>query len=448
MQHIKAFLESVNSYPFHMPGHKRNKDLFPSLPSETDITEIMGADNLHNPVGIIKASMEQAARVWGAKRSYFLVNGSTCGILAGITTLAKRGDKVLCSRNCHRSIFHALEIGGLIPTFITPDYIESVGVYGSLSPKAVEKALDENKDIRLLIAVSPTFEGALSDLKQIADICHKRGVYLFVDEAHGAHLGLSPHFTGGAVAAGADIAVQSLHKTMPALTQTAILHVASDNVDTARLEHKLRIFESSSPSYILMQSAEHAVQAAATPELFDRWAQILTEFEEKISHLKNIRLALRDERVFAYERSKLVFTGVNGNDLCTFLRDRGIEVELATDSHLVAMTGMGDSEQGLSMLAKALIEADALLPPTTLTPRPPFACPETVMPIEAALDAESELVPVSECVGRTAAEYVWAYPPGIPVLIPGEIIPKSFTKISVPLESDCALLPQYIKVLC
>lgn len=448
MNHIKQYLESVDRYPFHMPGHKRNKELFPALPSETDITEIEGADNLHNPIGVIKASMEEAARVWGAFRSYFLVNGSTCGILAGITTLTKRGDKVLCSRNCHRSIFHALEIGGLTPTFITPDYIESVGVYGSLSPKEVEKALGADKDIRLLISVSPTFEGVLSDLKQLAKICHERGVYLFVDEAHGAHLDLSPHFTGGAVSAGADIAVQSLHKTMPALTQTAILHVASDKVDIPRLEHKLRIFESSSPSYILMQSAEHAVEAAATPSLFERWANLLTDFEEEISGLKNIRLALRDERVFAYERSKLVFTGVNGNALCAFLRERGIEVELAADSHLVAMTGMGDSEKGLSMLARALTEADALLPPSESVPRPPFACPKTVMPIEVALDAESKPVPVSECVGKIAAEYVWAYPPGIPVLIPGEVIPQAFTEISVPLESDSALLPQYVKVLC
>lgn len=448
MQHIKSFLESVNSYPFHMPGHKRNKALFPTLPLEQDITEIEGADNLHNPTGVIKNAMEEAARLWGAKRSYFLVNGSTCGILAGITMLAKRGDKVLCARNCHRSVFHALEVGGLNPLFITPNYIESVGVYGSLSPDAVEAALDGDKGIRLVIAVSPTFEGVLSDIKQIADICHERGVFLFVDEAHGAHLDLSPHFTGGAVAAGADIAVQSLHKTLPALTQTAILHVASESVDISRLEHKLRIFESSSPSYILMRSAEHAVQAAKNPALFECWAKHLDTFENDIKGLKNIKLTLRDENVFAYERSKLVFTGVNGTALCAFLRSRGIEVELATDSHLIAMTGTGDNTEGMQRLANALKEADALLPPVESAFAPPFKLPETVCGIEQALDAPSVLMPVAECVGKTAAEYVWAYPPGIPVLIPGEIIPKSFTEITFPLESDSRLLPQYIKVLC
>ena len=133
MRYIDEYLKGVRSYPFHMPGHKRNAALFPGLPTEGDITEIEGADDLHFASGIIKASMERAAELWGAKRSYFLVNGSTCGILAGVTALAKRGDKVLCARNCHRSVFHALEIGGLVPVFVAPETEDGLCFCGSVT---------------------------------------------------------------------------------------------------------------------------------------------------------------------------------------------------------------------------------------------------------------------------------------------------------------------------
>lgn len=446
MRYIKEFLDGVSRYPFHMPGHKRSKALFPELPLERDITEIYGADDLHRARGIIRAAQESAARLWGARRSYFLVNGGTCGVLAGITSLAKRGDRVLCARNCHRSVFHALEVGGLDPVFILPEYLDEAGVYGALPPEAVKAALDGDGAIRLVILVSPTYEGILSDVKEIAEICRERGVSLFVDEAHGAHLDLSPFFTGGAVSAGADVVVQSLHKTLPALTQTAILHVAGDGVDIPRLEHKLRVFETSSPSYLLLSSAEHAAEAAADKETFKRWSSLIDRFERETAGFKNIKLAFRDGR--AYDRSKLVFTGVNGRRLMELLRLRGIEAEYADDAHLVAMTGPGDSPEGFDMLAGALAEADALLPPQGPRFKPAFCVPQTVCGIERALDAPSEAVPVCRCAGRTAAEYVWSYPPGIPVVIPGEAIPPGFPAEGAALESDSGLMPEAVKVLC
>lgn len=446
MRYIDEYLKGLRNYPFHMPGHKRNAALFPDLPTEGDITEIEGADDLHFASGIIKASMEKAAALWGAKRSYFLVNGSTCGILAGVTALARRGDKVLCARNCHRSVFHALEIGGLVPVFVAPE--SGPCFCGSVTPKAVEDALAENADVRLFVLTSPTYEGVISDIKGIAEVCRRHGVPLLVDEAHGAHLDLSPHFTGGAVAAGADAVVQSLHKTLPALTQTAILHLCGDRVDIPRLEHRLRIFETSSPSYILMRSAEYAVEAASNSALFDRWSALLSGFKAAAAGLKNIRLAEKGGAVYDLDRTKLVFTGVNGTALQHFLRTRGIEAEAADSAHLTAMTGPGDTKEGFRMLAEALAEADALLPPCAYGHFPAYPLPEQACGIEEALDAPSEAVPVPDCAGRIAAEYVWAYPPGIPVLIPGERIPPAFAEGRADYRSDSRLLPHFVKVIC
>lgn len=447
MSHINNFLSQLKGRPFHMPGHKRNTALFPALPAEKDITEIDGADNLHYPNGIIKNAMESAAKLWGAARSFFLVNGSTCGILAGLATLTKRGDKVLVARNCHRSVFHGLEILGLDPVYILPQYISDLGVYGAMEPATVEAALTAHPDVRTLVLTSPTFEGVISDLSAICALCHSRGVTVLTDEAHGAHLDLSPHFVGGSVAAGADISVQSLHKTLPALTQTAILHVNTAAVDIERLMHKLRVFETSSPSYLLMQSAEHSVEAAKDKALFDRWAALITEFKQDIARLKHIRIALGDH---PHDSSKLVFAGVDGVKLGAFLRRHGIEPELADRTHLIAMTGPGNTKEDFAALATAIKAADALLAPIkSAAVPPPFCHGEAFCGIERALELPSTALSVSECVGRVAAEYVWAYPPGIPILIPGERIKADFAAADLTvLESDSGLLPQAIRVLC
>ncbi len=445
MPYIDDFLLNLPPHSFHMPGHKRNSALFPSLPLDKDITEIEGADNLHFPVGIIKKAMEDAARLWGAHRSFFLVNGSSCGILAGLATLCKRGDKVLVARNCHRSIFHGVEILGLRPVYLVPKYIESVGVYGAVSVDSVKAALEKDGDIRCIVVTSPSFEGLISDMEGICALCSEKGVKVLVDSAHGAHLDLSPYFTGGGVAAGADITVQSLHKTMPALTQTAILH-AGKGVDIERLMHKLRVFESSSPSYILMGSAEHSVEMAKKTELFEAWYENIRCFEKEALKLKHIKLSLRDGN---YDPSKLCFTGVNGKSLAGILRKHGVEAELADNSHLVAMTGMGNTEADYDALLTALKEADAFLPPTSGPyPPPPYCHGDALCGIEEALDMPFEECPVTECVGRVAAEYVWAYPPGVPIIIPGERISADFLKAKLDaLESDSGLLPNAIRVL-
>ena len=230
-----------NYLPMHMPGHKRNVELLgEKLPYIIDITEIEGFDDLHNPEGIIKNIEEKAKKLYKSEKSFILVNGSTCGILSGIRACVNTGDKVLVARNCHKSVYNALEINGLNPIYIVPE-IERDGIDRNISISDVKKKLEENKDIKLIIITSPTYEGIISDIKQIVDIAHKYNVPVLVDEAHGAHLNFIDELKSKeALNVGADIVVQSLHKTLPALTGTALLHIQGNLVKEENVKRTKR----------------------------------------------------------------------------------------------------------------------------------------------------------------------------------------------------------------
>ena len=419
-------------YPFHMPGHKRNPPRPDGLPWKLDITEIDGFDDLHQAEGLLARGMERAARLWGSKRAFYLVGGSSCGILAGIRAAAPHGSKVLVGRNCHRSVFHALELADLRPVYLTPPALPSPGIWGSLPPRLVEEALDREPEIRLVILTSPTYEGVISDIASIAAICHRRGIPLLVDEAHGAHLGFSPFFGPGAVAAGADLVIQSLHKTLPSLTQTALAHLQGDLVSPGELARQLAIFQTSSPSYPLMASIDSCVRLLEedAPALFARWEERLAAFYRQMSGLRHLRvLDGADPLIFARDPGKILIsagdTGRTGPWLMETLRRRfSLELEMAQGSCALAMTGLWDSREGMDRLAAALLELDGELssvPGENLLPALPPAPPQ-VMTIARALSLPGKTVPLSQSVGLVSREYVWAYPPGVPVLTPGEEI--------------------------
>ncbi len=423
--------------PMHMPGHKRNAAAAPYLDAlslREDITEIDGFDNLHGAEGILADSMARAAALWGADRSFFLVNGASGGILAGIRALTKRGDAVLMTRGAHKSVYHAVELCGLRPIFLLPSCTET-GFFGSVSPADVAQALQSHPEVKLVILTSPTYEGVISDVASIAEIAHAAGVPLFVDEAHGAHLDLSEHFTLGAVRAGADLVVQSLHKTLPSLTQTAILHVCGTRVDADRLAHQLAVFETSSPSYLLLASIDGCVRAIAeNGAIFADWADALAQFDRRIADLQHLTIPFhgadadgRDPAVFAYDRSKIYVSArgasADGAALAASLRAHGIEPEMVTADGVLCMTGAGDTKESLAALADALCAIDAQIHAESVVESlPSISVPPLVIDPEEALASAWESVPVAEAIGHTAAEYVWAYPPGIPLVIPGEMI--------------------------
>lgn len=412
--------------PMHMPGHKRNEALLgDALPWRLDVTEVEGFDNLHGAEGLLKAAMERAARLYGGKRSFFLVNGSTCGLLAAIRALTGRGDRILVARGCHRSVYHAMELNGLRPVYLMPPVDGASGVAGGIEPASVAAALAAHPDIRLCALTSPTYEGVVSDIRAIADILHARGVALLVDEAHGAHF-LSPRFPESAARLGADCVVHSLHKTLPSLTQTALLHVLTDRVDAQEIARQLSIFETSSPSYPLMASIDRCVglMAERGEELLAAFRARTDRFRARVRPMERLRVLEKADVFYALDPGKITLvtrgSSTSGYQLMDELRARGFELEMATPGYALALATLADGEDALDRLAGALLEIDRGL---LAAPAEPIALPgppRVELTIDAALALPGETVAVERAVGRIAQEYAWVYPPGAPLIAPGE----------------------------
>ena len=212
-----------------MPGHKRNRaSSADDFLFERDITEISGFDNLHHAEGILKEAQEYAAQIYGTKKCFFSVNGSTAALLAAVSASVNKGGKILVARNCHKAVYHAIYLRELVPTYIYPQSDNDLGINGSISVSRVERYLEENPKIEAVLITSPTYDGVVSDVRKIAETAHKHGIPLIVDEAHGAHFRFSDYFPVSAADLGADVVIQSFHKTLPAMTQTAVLHLCSD----------------------------------------------------------------------------------------------------------------------------------------------------------------------------------------------------------------------------
>ena len=229
MERLYKKLESYGQsdyYPFHMPGHKRNRaSSADDFLFERDITEISGFDNLHHAEGILKEAQEYAAQIYGTKKCFFSVNGSTAALLAAVSASVNKGGKILVARNCHKAVYHALYLRELQPVYIYPHEDPKLGINGGISPGRVEMYLAENPDIQAVLITSPTYDGIVSDVARIAEIAHRYGVPLIVDEAHGAHFRFSDYFPVSAAQLGADVVINSVHKTLPCLTQTGVIHL-------------------------------------------------------------------------------------------------------------------------------------------------------------------------------------------------------------------------------
>lgn len=426
---------AAERYPLHMPGHKRRQPPAPGLGCYAfDLTEIAGADDLHDADGILAQAMGRTAALYGSARCWYLVGGSTVGLLAGIRAVAPFGSEVIVARGCHKAVYHALELGRLTAHYVTAPVVEAFGVYGSIPPAAVEAALAAHPRARCVILTSPTYEGVQSDVAAIAALCHARGVPLLVDEAHGAHylpfaepLG----WRGGAVAAGADLVVQSAHKTLPSLTQTAWLHWNGTLVDPAAVDRQLDVFETSSPSYPLLVSLDGCTGWLREngPAAFAAWRARLDRFAAAARCWHNTPvLGLGPERrdFFAFDDGKILLRiGAAG---AAQLRAAGFEPEMVCGPNVLAMTSPCDDGDALDRLAAWLGERDAAAPPPpragALLPAPgPARCT-----IAEALDRPAATMPLAEAVGKTAAEYVWAYPPGVPLVAPGEQVTDAFVE--------------------
>lgn len=443
-------LAKSDMYPFHMPGHKRNMT-DAANPYAYDITEIDDFDNLHAPEGIIKEAQERAAKLWGARRSYFLVNGSTCGILAAISAALPKKGHILMARNSHKSAYHAAYLRELTVTYLYPA-VADFGIQGGIAPQQVEDALQQDETIQAVMITSPTYDGVVSDIKTIAEIAHKHGVPLIVDEAHGAHFGFHKYFPQSAVRLGADVIIQSLHKTLPSYTQTAILHMQSDYVNHTTVEHFLGIYETSSPSYLFMAGMDRCVRLLAERghAYFKEYASRLEDFHQKAAQFHRVQLMnksrLSSEEGYDFDPSKLVIralgTGLSGVELYRMFRDRHhLQMEMCQGGYVLAMTSIMDTKQGFERLIQALSEIDHTAQKVESycdSPNDERVCNFmqevygqriTDMRLDEAMEAATTYKPLEEAVGCISGDFINLYPPGIPMVVPGERITEDVIKI-------------------
>ena len=439
---------SFGPYPFHMPGHKRSLCPQEGLPYDWDLTEVEGTDDLHEAEGILRAAMDRTAAVFGSARTWYLIGGSTCGLLSGIRALAPAGSRMIAARNCHKSVCNAIELGDLQVSWVLPPMLRE-GICGSISPQQIAEAVEENPDAACVVITSPTYEGVISDIRSIAEICHKKNIPLLVDEAHGAHLGFSESWPDSALHLGADVVIQSVHKTLPSLTQTALLHLGKGSLaDPEEIERQLGIFETSSPSYPLMVSIDACTEliAAEGKTLFSQWRQRLLDFDQAALQLKHLKImghsAEERKDIFSFDPGKIpVFTGnteLSGSDLSRILRTRyGMETEMSQGEICLVMTGMGDSNRAMQHLQQALLEIDRTLSPVEKEPAATVLKPGiAVLRSSRAVLLETEETELSGAAGRISGEAVWAYPPGIPLILPGEQISEEFLSAAEKLRNS------------
>lgn len=459
-----------DAYPFHMPGHKRREipdgipGGFPD-PYGIDITEIDGFDNLHHAEGILKDAMETAAAIYGADRSWYLVNGSTCGILSAVFATTENGGKILTARNCHKAVYHAICLNRLEAEYLYPEEITEFGINGGIRAEDVRKALEKDAmrcagnsgnvrgkitKIQAVLITSPTYEGVVSDIRAIADAAHEYGIPLIVDEAHGAHLEYADQchsFPKSALEYGADIVIQSLHKTLPCFTQTAILHVKGKLVDQDRISRYLSMFQTSSPSYLFMAGMERCIRymdGDGRNEMV-RYEKRLEHFMERMEGLQVLEVLDREicgkyRTVAGWDPSKIVVSTMraedfHGEELAETLRRKyHLEMEMTAPEYVIAMTSLMDTEEGFERLGTALLEIDGALRRRTESGRKEKTASETPEGLESklshpvrrtliceAMDADTERTALQDTVGKVSAEFVYLYPPGIPIIAPGEV---------------------------
>ena len=435
-------LAKSDIYPFHMPGHKRQlQDQQFGDTLKIDITEISSFDDLHEPEGILKEEQEFAAGLYGADHTYYIVNGSTCGILTAVSAVCRWGDTIVMARNCHKSVYHAAYLQNLQIEYIEPQRCKEGYPVGPVFTKEIEHALqraEKKQAARAVILTSPTYEGVLSDIPAIAEIVHAHHAVLIVDEAHGAHLGFSTEFPQSAVRQGADLIVQSLHKTLPSLTQTALLHVGREAVNKKRLiadiDRYLNMFQSTSPSYILMGSINRCIRLMNSERgraVMDNYTKELEKLRRRLEKLRVIKLAKSDDI------SKLVIYTedgcLQGKQLYDILLKRyRIQLEMASLRYVIAMTGPGDTKEYYDRFYDALCEIDKELAGRSGTSD--IGSSETVnisrpvikMNLYDAVNCEDkESVEYHDACGRVSASTVCIYPPGIPLVCPGEVINRN-----------------------
>jgi arginine/lysine/ornithine decarboxylase len=442
-----ALLEYVNrdTIPFHVPGHKNGrgmdeefKNFIGENPFKIDVTVFKLVDSLHHPTGPIKKAQELAADAYGCEASFFSIHGTSGAIQAMIMSVVSDGDKIIIPRNVHKSVTAGIILSGAIPVYMQPELDKRVGIAHGVSPETVEETLRQNPDAKAVLIINPTYYGVSTNIKKIADIVHSYDIPLIVDEAHGPHLGFNDKLPMSAIEAGADICAQSTHKIIGALTQCSLLQVNSKRIDKERVQQVLNLLQTTSPSYILMASLDCARRQIALygKELLDKTIELCNYTRREINKIPGFYCfgeeILGSLGAYSLDPTKITITcrdlGITGYDLDMILSNKyHIQMELSDLYNVLAVGSFGDTEENMEKLLNALREisleyygkgnkkSDFIDIPSI---------PQSVQKPREAFNSEKKSILLKDSIGMISGEFLMAYPPGIPVLCPGEIITK------------------------
>lgn len=430
---LKNLMEE-NSVSFHMPGHKGKStlinwgDYIPYI----DTTEVEGMDNLLEPRGIIQDSQDHAAEVFGAKATYYAVNGSTGSIYIALATITKPGDKVLIQRNCHKAVYNALVLNRIQPVYIYPNYNENHNVLTGLFPEDIDGALSADPEIKAVVITYPNYYGVCSDLKSIVDIVHKHNRILMVDEAHGPHMTFSDKLPISALEAGADIVIHSTHKTLPSFTQTSMIHVGTDRIDLNKLRDRYQLYTTTSPSYLFTLSNELAVAYMDSQEGRERLDKSLSKIDEVIERLNKIpRVEVftgdpDDETIYSKDKTKILINidGIRGSMVKKKLRtDYNIRLEMADFYYALILTSLMNDDEEFERVIAAIEDLAKKEPYEEINwVNVKMPTPKIIMRPADAYYGKKELIKLKDAIGRVSAAPIIPYPPGIPLIVPGEEI--------------------------
>lgn len=451
--------------PFDVPGHKGgrgNKMLRDFLGGEclkNDVNSMKPLDNLCHPVSVIKEAQALAADAFGAENAFFIVNGATGAVQAMVMSACKSGDKIILPRNVHRSAINALVVCGAVPVYVNPGVNPRLGIPLGMTAQEVEKAILENPGAKAVLVNNPTYYGICSDLKKIVDIAHKHGLLVLCDEAHGTHFYFGGDLPVSGMAAGADMAAVSVHKTGGSLTQSAMLLMgAGVNADYVR--QVINLTQTTSASYLLMVSLDLARQNLALHgrEFYARTVEFAEYARGEINAIGGYYAfggELCDGRAFyAFDRTKLSIhtraMGLAGIEVYDLLRDEyDIQIEFGDIGNILAIITGGDRALEIERLVSALSEIKRLYgrSPAGLYDHE-YINPTVELPPQEAFYADRVSLPIEQTAGRICGEFVMCYPPGIPILAPGERITRDILDyIAFAKEKGCSLTgPQDMKV--
>ncbi|REE70674.1 arginine decarboxylase [Paenibacillus taihuensis] len=463
-----------NPVQFHIPGHKKGlgsdaefREFIGDNALSIDLINIAPLDDLHQPTGVIEEAQKLAADAFGADYTFFSVQGTSGAIITMIMSVCNPGDKIIVPRNIHKSVMSAIIFAGARPVFISPARDSNLGIDHGITTKAVKRALDRHHDAKAVLVINPTYYGICADLKEIVDLVHSYDIPVLVDEAHGVLIHFHEKLPMSAMQAGADMAATSVHKLGGSMTQSSVLNVRKGRINPHRVQTIMSMLTSTSTSYILLASLDTTRRNLAINghEIADKAIELAQHARAEINKMPGLYCIgeeiLGGEATYDYDPTKLTIhvrhLGITGYETENWLRDHhNIEVEMSDMYNILALVTPGDTYDSIGTLIHALRdlaeqhkvnEANELIvkipeiPHLSLTPREAFY-------------AETEVVPFKESAGRIIAEFIYVYPPGIPILLPGEVISQTnidyivdHVEVGLPVKGPEDRSIQYVKVI-